>query len=95
MTGDSDCRAWVEQDLGPYHLDGDPLRADLTDDRTGVPLTLAITLRRDDGTPVGGAVVDVWHCDALGRYSGFPAPGDGEPTAALAGDAAERFLRGR
>jgi protocatechuate 3,4-dioxygenase beta subunit len=30
--------------------------------------------------PIRGATVEVWHCDALGRYSGFNAPG--------------RFLRG-
>jgi protocatechuate 3,4-dioxygenase beta subunit len=83
MTGDADCRPWVEQDEGPYHLEGDPFREVLIDDRSGVPLDLAIRLRHDDGSPVVGAVVDVWHCDALGRYSGFPEGGS------------ERFLRGR
>jgi protocatechuate 3,4-dioxygenase beta subunit len=84
MTGDADCRPWVEQDEGPYHLDGQPFREVLVDDRTGVALDLGITLRHDDGTPVVGAVVDVWHCDALGRYSGITPPGS-----------TEHFLRGR
>ena len=95
MTGDAGCRPWVEQDEGPYYLDGESIRRDLTDDRTGVPLTVAITLRDPDGAPVVGAVVDVWHCDALGRYSGFPPPGDGDSDAPPAGGPAERFLRGR
>jgi protocatechuate 3,4-dioxygenase beta subunit len=95
MTADPDCRPWVEQDEGPYYLDGEPFRHDLTDDRTGVPLGLRMMLRHEDGTPVVGAVVDVWHCDALGRYSGFAPPGVDEREAARAGEAAEGFLRGR
>jgi len=85
MTGDADCRPWVEQDEGPYHLDDQAFRADLADDRVGVPLRLDVTLRTDDGSPRAGATVDVWHCDALGRYSGFgETAGHGES-----------FLRGR
>lgn len=95
MTGDADCRPWVEQDEGPYHLDGQPFRADLVEDRVGVPLRLAVTLRRTDGSPVAGATVDVWHCDALGRYSGFPPAGAADSDAVSAGDRGERFLRGR
>lgn len=92
MTGEADCRPWVEQDEGPYHLDGQPFRADLGEDRAGVPLRLAVTLRAENGRPVAGATVDVWHCDALGRYSGFPPPAAPGPSAAEAG---EDFLRGR
>jgi protocatechuate 3,4-dioxygenase beta subunit len=95
VTGDADCRAWVEQDEGPYHLDDEPFRRDLVEDRTGMPLALTITLRHDDGTPVVGAAVDVWHCDALGRYSGFPPAGSDEVDATPDGRSAERFLRGR
>jgi len=56
------------------------------EDRTGVPLELTVALRWADSTPVVGATVDVWHCDALGRYSGFSSPGPAD---------GEHFLRGR
>jgi protocatechuate 3,4-dioxygenase beta subunit len=92
---DRECRPWVEQDEGPYHLEGEPFRQDLIEDRTGVPLALAVTLLRDDGTPVVGAVIDVWHCDALGRYSGFGVAGSRGDDDGSAGAPTEKFLRGR
>jgi len=95
VSPDPECRPWVEQDEGPYHLDGEPFRQDLAEDRTGVPLRLRVRLVRDGGGPVGGAVIDVWHCDALGRYSGFPVPDDPDGDAPSAGTPTEQFLRGR
>ena len=95
MTPDPECRPWMEQDEGPYHLDGEPFRQDLIEDRTGVPLRLSVRLVRDDGGPVVGAVIDLWHCDALGRYSGFPVPDDPDDDAGSAANSTERFLRGR
>jgi protocatechuate 3,4-dioxygenase beta subunit len=91
VTSDPECRPWVEQDEGPYHRDGQPFREDLAENRPGVSLRLMVRLIRDDGSPVVGAIVDIWHCDALGRYSGFE-PADG---AGPAGEPAEQFLRGR
>lgn len=89
------CRAWAEQDQGPFHRDDEPVRRDLAEDREGAPLALGIRLAGPDGTPLGGAAVEVWHCDALGRYSGFPPP---EPTGTVAQPQylpGETFLRGR
>jgi protocatechuate 3,4-dioxygenase, beta subunit len=34
----------------------------------GTPLTLAGQVMRADGTPVGGALVEIWQCDATGQY---------------------------
>ncbi|HJP66946.1 MAG TPA: hypothetical protein VKA30_11665, partial [Actinomycetota bacterium] len=85
----------MEQDEGPYHLEGAPFRADLIEDRTGVPLQLTVALRWADSTPVVGATVDVWHCDALGRYSGFSAPGPADSNAVPPDESVEHFLRGR
>jgi protocatechuate 3,4-dioxygenase beta subunit len=67
-------RLWAEQDEGPYHRDSRPVRRDIVEDRDGAVLQLGIRLTRDDGTPVTGADVEVWQCDAMGRYSGFPPP---------------------
>lgn len=93
-------RLWAEQQEGPYHRDAQPIRRDIVEDREGVVLQLGILLAGDDGTPVRGADVEIWHCDALGRYSGYPPP---EPSVVVAAESAPRtdylpgetFLRGR
>ena len=95
MASEPECRPWAELEEGPYHRDGEPFRRDLVEDRTGIPLQLAVRLVDDDDTPIVGAVVDVWHCDALGRYSGFKAPSDPGDDGQAGDLRDERFLRGR
>ena len=73
------CRQWAEQDLGPYYLAGQPVRRDVTEDRPGVPLGVGLLLAEDDGSPVPEAALGIWHCDAAGRYSGFPPPTPSAP----------------
>lgn len=91
-------RPWAEQDEGPYHRDAQPWRRDIAEDRDGVALQLGIRLARDGDTPPH-ADVEIWQCDALGRYSGFPPPGSAAVTAqgAPRGEylADQTFLRGR
>lgn len=93
-------RLWAEQDEGPYHRDAHLARRDIVEDREGSALQLGIGLARDDGdTPLHRATVEIWQCDALGRYSGFPPPGSSAVTAENAPRAAylpdQTFLRGR
>jgi protocatechuate 3,4-dioxygenase beta subunit len=83
-------RLWAEQDEGPYHRDDQPVRRDVVEDRDGVALQLGVRLVRDDSTPLHAASVEIWQCDALGRYSGFPPPA---PRGEYLTD--ETFLRGR
>lgn len=91
---------WAEQDEGPYHRDAQPLRRDVVEDREGVALELGIRLAGNDDTPLHDATVEVWQCDALGRYSGFPPP---ESSVVVTAESAPRgqylpdqtFLRGR
>ncbi|GGY33085.1 hypothetical protein GCM10010384_45290 [Streptomyces djakartensis] len=83
---------------GPYFIDEDLIRRNIIEDRQGIPLEVRITIV--DGvncTPLAGAEVDIWHCDAGGWYSGHldtspdvPAtsPEHVEPTDP------SRFLRG-
>jgi protocatechuate 3,4-dioxygenase beta subunit len=61
-----------EQTQGPYYLSGEKLRRNITEGRPGTPLWLRTTVV-DAATcrPIKGAVVDVWHADAAGIYSGF------------------------
>src|SRR5262249_49261359 len=57
---------------GPYYIPGSPLRSDIREDREGVVVEL--TLRVVDlqtSAPIPGALVELWQCDAEGRYSGY------------------------
>ena len=57
--------------LGPFHIDGSPelgFGGDMSDDVPGTPLYLTGTVRSLDGSPVPGAVLDVWQADADGAY---------------------------
>lgn len=91
------CILTSELTEGPYFLDGDLIRQDITDGRPGAPLRLRILVT--DATtcqPLPNAAVDIWHCDAHGYYSGIegndPGP-DADPTV-VAEAADQRFLRG-
>ncbi|WP_454717625.1 dioxygenase family protein [Caulobacter segnis] len=68
---------------GPYYLAGAPVRTDIAEDLPGVAVELRFHVFDEQGAPLPGARVDVWHCDAQGRYSGV-----GETPQAA------RFLRG-
>lgn len=77
---------------GPYFVDEKLLRSDIRADPTtgaiaaGVPLTLRFNVSRVTGnscTPLTGAYLDVWHCDAGGVYSDVGGAGAGH-----------KFLRG-
>jgi protocatechuate 3,4-dioxygenase beta subunit len=54
------------------------MRRNVVEDRTGVPLTLRLRVI-DSATcrPLRNAGVEIWHCDALGVYSGYTASGSG------------------
>lgn len=71
-----DCVLTPAQEEGPFYIDLGRVRRDIVEDRPGVPLALAITVV-DAGScePIRDAAVDVWHCDALGVYSGEPTEG--------------------
>ncbi|MFC8199131.1 intradiol ring-cleavage dioxygenase [Streptomyces sp. NPDC057298] len=57
---------------GPYYIDADKLRQDITEDREGIPLTLRLkVIDNETCKPLRNAAVDIWHCDALGLYSGY------------------------
>jgi protocatechuate 3,4-dioxygenase beta subunit len=93
------CHLWPEQEEGPYRRGDQPRRRDVTEGRAGLPLALGLRLRTDNGDPLA-AEVEIWHCDALGRYSGYPPP---DPSRTVTADTAPRaeylpdetFLRGR
>ena len=83
------------QTEGPYFVEERLNRSDIRLDpatgkaAAGVPLSVTFkTLRVSGGrcTPLAGAHVDVWHCDALGAYSDVR-----DPRGSTVG---QKFLRG-
>lgn len=77
-----DLVATPELTEGPFFVDTRLNRSDLTDgtDRRwvteGLPLRLRLAVYELDGevgTPLPGAMVDLWHADAAGVYSGEPS----------------------
>ncbi len=96
------CRLWPEQTEGPYHRDVHLERRDITEDREGLPLRVALRLL-DAGTghPLTSAGVEVWQADHEGRYSGFrpfrARPGQVVTSESVPRDVvapSEKFLRG-
>jgi protocatechuate 3,4-dioxygenase beta subunit len=75
-TATPDCVLTPAQEEGPFYIDLAQVRRDIVEDRRGVPLALTVTVV-DSGAcePIRDAAVDVWHCDALGVYSGEPSEG--------------------
>lgn len=73
------CVVVPELTEGPYYIDTDLERSDIRPDTTtgqvaaGTPLAITFAVSMLDGgacVALADAVVDVWHCDALGVYSG-------------------------
>jgi protocatechuate 3,4-dioxygenase beta subunit len=66
--------------------------ADIRSDRDGVPMTIAIVVKdkKDNCTPLQGAIVDIWHCDKDGNYSEYGGTGMQQTNYTAA-----HFLRGR
>jgi len=57
--------------LGPFHIEGSPelgYGEDMSEGLPGTPLYVTGTVRSLDGTPVAGAVLDVWQADTDGAY---------------------------
>ena len=86
------CVLAVEETQGPYWFDVDSIRSDIREDRPGTKLQLALRVQdltncSADGSAavVSNAVVEIWHCDAGGVYSGFES---GSKAADLSGNGA-------
>jgi protocatechuate 3,4-dioxygenase beta subunit len=72
------CLVSPEQTEGPFFVDEKLNRSDIRVDPStggvspGLPLRLVLHINKvsnDACTPLSGATVDIWHCDALGSYS--------------------------
>jgi len=66
------CKLTPEQEVGPYYVADELLRSNIAEGKAGLPLRLRIVLLEARSCqPLANAAIDIWHCDALGLYSGF------------------------
>lgn len=72
LTAPLPCSLTRELEEGPYYVDSELLRRDIRDGKPGLPLHLRVTvLDKNTCKPLPHAAVDIWHCDAMGIYSGY------------------------
>lgn len=80
-TTSTDCSATPSETAGPYPYDLSKnsaiFRTDITEGKTGIPLTLTLTIVNSNNScaVISGARVDIWHCDKDGYYSEYSEPG--------------------
>ncbi len=66
------CILSVEQMAGPYIKSNMPIRRNIAENENGVPLLLKITVIDSNSCrPLEYYYVDIWQCNARGRYSGW------------------------
>ena len=65
------CLLMTEKTAGPFPLDEQFDRRDITEGSEGHPLRLGLRVLDEGCAAISGAKVEIWHCDALGSYSGF------------------------
>jgi protocatechuate 3,4-dioxygenase beta subunit len=85
------CVLTPRQTEGPFYFDPKQIRRNITEGRPGTPLQVALQVV-EAGTcrPIQDALVDIWHADVIGVYSGYTRQGErGEVDAS-----GETFLRG-
>ena len=81
----TDCVVTPSLTEGPYYADVGGFRQDITEGLPGVHLLVQFrVVEAGSCAPVPGVVIDLWHTDAAGRYSGFTH-----------GTTSETFLRGK
>lgn len=94
------CKPLVQQTPGPYLTADNPIRSDIREGVRGAVLQLDIKVVESLACmPAPGVAVDIWQCDAIGRYAGFTNIDFDYETLRITGPGAdytsESFLRGR
>ncbi|MBN7812403.1 intradiol ring-cleavage dioxygenase [Algoriphagus sp. H41] len=73
--GAPSCEVSPSETRGPFPIKSpaELMRANIVSDRQGVALLIQLTVQQKGSgcSPLAGAQVDVWHCDAEGSYSEY------------------------
>jgi len=56
---------------GPFYKRENLNRIDITEHKTGIPVSYRFKVEDKHCKPIEGAVVDIWQCDSEGHYSDF------------------------
>ncbi|MER7837034.1 intradiol ring-cleavage dioxygenase [Streptomyces sp. NPDC096040] len=98
INGHSDPGSTESTVLGPFHMTESPVRelgADIDLVGTGEPCVVSGVVRSADGTPLPGAVLDVWQADPHGFYDvqrpDVQPPGNGRGLFTADGEGRFRF----
>jgi len=78
FAGVATCVLLPEQTAGPFPLDEQFVRRDITEGIDGRPMHLGFRVVDNACAAVPGAQVEVWHCDVTGDYSAFEDGGSGK-----------------
>ena len=72
-TSSAACAVTPTETIGPYPSLTDLFRSDIREGKGGTPMTLTITVVNTNSgcSPVAGANVEIWQCDAAGNYSQY------------------------
>ena len=72
-TTNAACAVTPSETAGPFPSLKDLFRSDIRENRPGAPLTLTLTVVNTSSgcSPVAGANVETWQCDAAGNYSEY------------------------
>jgi protocatechuate 3,4-dioxygenase beta subunit len=88
------CFLTPQETEGPYYFNPNLVRQDIRQDtmtsviKTGLPLNMVFTVINANCDPIPNVLVDVWHCDKDGIYSGYAGQPGGINTVG------QTFLRG-
>lgn len=78
-SSSTNCSVTPSETDGPFptKVPANFVRKDITDGRTGVAMTLNITIKNANAScaALAGAILDVWHCDKDGYYSEYGGSG--------------------
>lgn len=94
MQSPSTCFLTPQATEGPYYFNPNLIRQDVTQDtttgliKTGLQLNLEISVINFECVPIPNVLVDIWHCDKDGVYSGYAGQPGGISTVG------QTFLRG-
>ncbi|KAK5659526.1 hypothetical protein OQA88_728 [Cercophora sp. LCS_1] len=78
FASNTTCVLVPETVIGPYYVSGELIRTDITSSQRGVPVHLDIQfLDLATCTGIPSLLIDIWHANSSGIYSGVSATGQG------------------
>ncbi|KFY16220.1 hypothetical protein V491_05394, partial [Pseudogymnoascus sp. VKM F-3775] len=81
IFSNSSCLLSPEGESGPFYVQGEYIRSDITDAQPGVEIIMDLQFI-DISTclPIVDLIADVWHCNSTGVYGGVVSEGNGDAT---------------